>query len=226
MSYRYRFTLPKHIILRKYKSIIAVLALLLFIVIAIYLAFVWYISNENSQYQPQTEIRSASYTPLQKFQTQHFSFEADNSWSFIEKESSANIFVYRSEKNNIVSRDFTVYVNTLPQNLLVTRVLPLEPDGNKFSVSEVSEHCKEYLKDRISPGNNNPIVARIESVQIKCQVDGTSTTVGTGQVNGNYQVELKAGNGSTNKYFIVYNDLEFTPRLNTFINIVRSFRAI
>ena len=220
MPYRYRLTLPKHLALRKHKWLVRFWVFVLMTLLIIGAIFIWYITREPNTSTPQSEIKSVSYQPLQTFETPYFTFEADRSWSFIQQESSQNVFVYRSSKNNIVSRDLFVYVNTLPQNLLLTHVLPVEPSGNSFSRGEVSEHCKDYLKDRIQPGNNNPIEATIESVNIRCQIDGTSNTVGTGQVNGGYRTKLGG-----NDFYLLYHDLEFSPRFTIFTNITQSFKA-
>lgn len=218
MSYKYRLTLPKHLEVRRRKRVVRLLIFLILILLAGAAIFIWYVSRKPNINQPSSGIKSASFQPLQTFDTPSFTFEADKSWSFVENESTSNIFVYRSSKNNIVSRDLYVYVNTLPKDPLVTRVLPVEPQGNGFSPRDVSQHCKDYLKDRIY--NNSPIEGVVESVSIRCQVDGTSNTVGTGQVNGNYQTRL--GN---NDFYLLYHDLEFTPRFSVFTNIVQSFEA-
>ncbi len=226
MAYRYKISSPKIWSLRKHKKIIASLVIILFLLICSYLFFIFYIAKEKPIEQPKTEVHTGSFNPLQTLRTPYFSFEADNSWSFIEQESSADTFVYRSSKKNIVSRDLRVYVNHLPQNQFVTYVLPLEADGDQFSFEAVSDHCRDYLKDKIQPGNNNPIEASVESVNIKCQIDSKDTKVGTGQKDGGYLTQLTSESGKSNKYFIVYRDLEFTPRLSIFTNIVSSFRAL
>ena len=116
-------------------------------------------------------------------------------------------------------------MNSLPQDPLVTHVLPVKANTDRFDVGEVSEHCSNYLRGLIRPGDNNPIEGVVKSVRIKCQVDGTSNTVGTGLVNGSYQVPLRNSDGSLNKYYLVYRDLEFTPQFAQFVNIAWSFRA-
>lgn len=225
MPYKYRFYIPKSAAIKRHKRLISFLIFLLLIILVAYGIFIWYVSRGYNEPQPQSGLVSKDFNPLQTFETDYFSFNADKSWSFIEKESSKDVFVYRSSKNNIVSRDLTVYVNTLPQNLLLTRVLPVEQDGAQFIVGDVSSHCRDYLKDRIIPSNNNPIEGVVEAVSIKCQIDGTSTTVGTGKKNAGYQTELTSESGKNNSYFLLYHDLEFTPRLTSFTNIANSFKA-
>lgn len=225
MSYKYRSGVPNPGPPKKYKFFLIFLSLAFMLALVMYLIFMWYVSkDQNGISQPRTEFKTDSYRPLQTFETDYFSFEADKSWSFIEKESTDSLFVYRSSAKDIVRRDLRVYVNSLPNNPLLTRVLPLDEAGDRFEAGQVSEHCKDYLKDRIKPGNNNPIQATIESVDIRCQVDGTSNTVGTGKKGGSYQVTLSTG-GRPNKYYLLYNDLEYEPKFNNFVNIVQSFRA-
>lgn len=225
MPYNYRFAPSKDPAKRKHRLMISFLVFLLLVVACGIIIFIWYVTRAGSDDQPQSDIRSNSFNPLKTFDTPYFSFETDKSWSFISKESSNDTFVYRSSRNNVVMRDMTVFVNTLPPNLLLTYVLPVEADGNRFIPGNVSDHCKEYLKDRIKPGDNNPIDADVASVRIKCQVDGTSATVGTGLKNGSYQVSLSGKGGRTNKYYLLYHDLQYTPNLDTFTTIVRSFQA-
>lgn len=224
MAYKYSLSLPKSASVKKHKlAIFLLITLLLFVGLAC-LILVWVIASETkSVEQPKTNVNSVSYQPLQTFQNQYFSFEADKSWAFMPNESSTNVFVYRSSKNNLVIRDLKVYVNTLPSNLMVTRILPVEADGDRLKIGEISEHCRQYLPR--APTDNNPINVNILSVTFRCQVDGTSNIAGSGQVNGSYQTELKSDSGGGRKYFLLYNDLEFTPNFNNFINIAKSFRA-
>ena len=197
MSYKYRSGIPNPGPPKKYKLFLIFLSLVFLAALAMYLIFLWYVSkDQNSISQPRTEFKTDSYRPLQTLETDYFSFDADKSWSFIEKESTDNLFVYRSSVKNIVRRDLRVFVNSMPDNPLLTRVLPVDEAGDRFEVGHVSEHCKEYLKDHIKSGNNNPIQATIESVDIKCQIDGTSNTVGTGKKGGSYQTILSADNHS------------------------------
>jgi hypothetical protein len=225
MSYNYRLPLSKDPAKKKHKKAIAFLSLMLVVIICAVAVFAWYISQAGNTDQPQSDIRSDNFNPLKTFETPDFTFQTDKSWSYIKDESSANKFVYRSSKKNVVMRDMTVYVNSLPPNLLLTYVLPVEPAGDKFAPGDISNHCKSYLKNKIKLGDNNPVEATIESVRIKCQVDGTSATVGTGLVNGSYQTELTGKSGKKNRYYLLYHDLQYSPDLDTFTAIVRSFRS-
>lgn len=225
MPYNYKFTLPKYVVLRKYKRMIFILSLVLLLVVLSYLLFIWYASNENNMDQPQTDFKSKDFNPLRTFDTRYFSFDADKSWHFVAKESTATKFVYRSSSKNIVSSDLVIYVNSLPQDLLVTHVLPVRVNTDRFNVGDVSDHCRNYLQNIIRPGDNNPVEGVVEGVRIKCQVDGTSNTVVIGQVKGSYQVPLTGSDGRTNRYYIVYHDLQFTPQFAQFVNIAWSFRA-
>jgi hypothetical protein len=225
MPYNYKFTLPKYVVLRKYKRMIFVLILLLLFVVLSYLLFIWYASNENKTYHPQTDFKTKDFNPLRNFKTHYFSFETDKSWHFVPEESTDNKFVYRSTSRNIVKSDLAVYVNSLPRDLLVTRILPTKANTDRFKVGDISSHCRDYLHGLIRPGDNNPVNAIVKGVRIKCQVDGTSNTVGTGLINGSYQVPLMGHKNTINKYYLVYHDLQYTPQFARFINIAWSFRS-
>lgn len=226
MPYSYRFTLPKYRVLRRHKRAILFMCVLLFLVLACYGAFAWYVSQGDDIDHPQTDIKSKNFNPLNTFKTPYFYFEADKTWQFVKNESSPNIFVYRSSKKEIVMRDLTVYVDTLPKDRLLTRILPVEGGGDHFVAGEVSGHCKDYLKGTIKPTNNNPVPASIESVSFTCQVDSTSNTVGIGQKGGSYGAVLTGESGKSSRYYLLYHDLRFTAQYSDFVNIVRSFHAI
>lgn len=225
MPYKYRLTTSKYTILRRHRRLIWLLSFLLVLFMSSCLLFIWYISQADNSGQPQTDIRSKSFNPLKTFETPYFTFKTDKSWSFMNKESTQNVFVYRSSQKNIVRRDLTVYVNSLPDNLLLTRVLPVEAEDDHLVIGEISSHCRDYLRGRIQPANNSPIEGSVESVRIKCQIDGTSNTVGTGKKNGSYQISLTGKSGQSNKYYLLYHDLQFTPQLGDFANIARSFHV-
>lgn len=223
MAYNHRLPYKKDPGRKKHRRSIAVLSFMLFIVISGIIFFVWYISQAGSQDQPQSDARSNNFNPLKTFESQYFTFQTDKTWKYIKDESAPGKFVYRSSKDNIVMRDMTVYVNTLPSNLLLTYVLPVTSSGESFVPGNTSDHCKTYIKD-LRPGHNNPVEVTVESVRIRCQVDGTSATVGTGMMDGSYQTML-AGKSAKRKYFLLYHDLQYSPDFDTFKNIVRSFQA-
>lgn len=223
MPYSYRTNLSKYRILRKHKRAILVLSVLLLIVLVIYGIFIWYIHQGDRNYQPQTDLKSKNFNPLETFKTAYFTFDTDKSWKFIPSESTNNKFVYRSFEKNITLRDLTVYIDSLPPNPLLTYVLPVEENNDRFLIGNISDHCKNYLKTK--PGDNNPVEDIIDSVKINCQVDGTSYTAGTGVKGGSYQATLTRKDGQPKKYFLLYHDLEFDPEPSQFVNITQSFRT-
>lgn len=225
MSDDYRPNFSKNSVKKKHRRVIVFLSLILVMAIAAIIIFIWMASRPDNSYQPEGDLKSDSFYPLKTFETPYFSFEADKTWDFIKGESSNNSFVYRSSKNGIVMRDMTVYVDSLPSNPLLTYVLPVEPVGDRFSVGEVSDHCKDYLRGKIKQGDNNPVDAVITGVRIKCQVDGTSATVGTGLKNGSYQTTLSGKKNGAKQYYLLYHDLQYTPDLDTFMAIARTFQA-
>ena len=88
MPYNYKFTLPKYVVLRRYKRMIFVLSILLILVVLCYLLFIWWAANENKIDQPQTDFKSQNFNPLKTFDTRYFSFETDKSWHFVAVEST------------------------------------------------------------------------------------------------------------------------------------------
>lgn len=224
MKYDYRLAASKSSVNKKHRRTVKILSLLLLMIICGVLVFIWYVTRPDDSYKPQGDLRADNFNPFKTFKTPDFTFQTDKSWDYVKDDSGPGKFVYRSSKGNIVMRDMTVYVDSLPKNLLLTYVLPVEANGNSLLPGNVSDHCKTYIKG-LKPGENNPVEATVESVRIRCQVDGTSATVGTGQKNGSYQIDLAGKSGENKKYFLLYHDLQYTPNLDTFTNIVRSFHA-
>ena len=178
----------------------------------------------NSPSQATTQPKTTEYQPFKTFTSPYFTFQTDKNWQAMPAEYTANIYVYRAFRNNLVERDLTVYVNTLPVNLMLTYILPVQVTGNKLSASDISQHCRNYLPASYLASSRNPTSVTVETVNFTCQTDGTSVTIGTGTKGGSYQTTMTRKNGTSAQYFLLYHDLTFSSRPEIFKTITESFK--
>ncbi len=188
--------------------------------------WLWNRGGNNSAPQTSTQNKTVNYQPYKTFNSPYFSFQTDQNWEAVPAESNSNTFVYRSIKNKLVERDLTVYVNSLPINSMLTYILPVQLQSDRFLTDDVSDHCRSSVPASYLASSRNPTTTTIKKVSFKCQVDGTSTTIGTGVEGGSYQADLVRQDGSKARYFLLYHDLSFTPRPQLFKTIVDSFRSL
>ncbi|HSX24061.1 MAG TPA: hypothetical protein VLE74_03110 [Candidatus Saccharimonadales bacterium] len=212
---------------RRIRIISLLILLLLALIAAVLLAAntIWRHPGQNSPSQSSSKAQTTNYQPYTTFNTPYFTFQADKSWQAVPAESTPNTFVYRGFRNKLVERDLTVYINTLPLNLMLTYVLPAQVIGGQLASGDISRHCSTYLPPDYVAHSRNPAPATVDSVSFTCQTDGTSVTIGTGMRGGSYQITMVRKGGSTAKYFLLYHDLSFTPRPAIFKAIVDTFKA-
>jgi hypothetical protein len=215
--------------LRRRIRIISLAMLVLVLAIAAILLITNYVyrhRGNNSPAQESANTKTIDYQPFTTFTTAYFSFQTDKSWQAVPAESTSTIFVYRSSRNNLVERDLTVYVNTLPINLMLTYVLPAQAKGNQLASSNISEHCRNYVPPSYLASSRNPVSVTFETVRFTCQTDSTGVAIGTGSRGGSYQLVMPRKNGTAAQYFLLYNDRAFTHKPDIFKAIADSFHSL
>jgi hypothetical protein len=206
---------------------IGLLFVLLVIIIVVVFLALWFLRQQNDDSGQATSRGETTFNnPFKTFKTDYFKFKTDKSWKYVPEESTPSSFVYRSSKNKLVLRDLTVYINTIPSNILLTRVLAADAGKTGFKSIEISPHCKDVLPSGYLDSSRNPVDVTMDGVTFACQVDSSQTTIGTGTRGGGLGASLSRKNGSRAQYFLLYHDLEFTPKTSVFEDIVEQFQSL
>jgi hypothetical protein len=215
---------------RKRKRFIRRVWLGVFLVMGLFcvgLAFLYYenfrASNYNAPEQTTTTETSAYFAPSFKvLRSQFFQFQANNNWVEVPSESTANKFVYRYNRSNLVEHELVVYVNEVPANVKANRVLPVEINmGNQLQRSSVSDHCNSLLKSNTS---TDPVIT-FQRVTFACNADSTNYSVIVGQQDGRTSLTMIRPDSTSAQYTILYNNLKATPDAGELYQIVDSFQT-
>ncbi len=187
--------------------------------------FEGYKTINRIDYNPDDQTTSeASTTTIvakdQTFQTPYFQFTAGRSWVADAGASGNGVYVYRSMRSKLLEHQLTVYVNSPPPKLEVTRVLPITIEKNAITIGAVSEHCGKVT------GYNRQLTTTIVSgVTISCFGDDTKYSVLAGLVGGTPQMNLSRPDGSMATYTIYYSNVTAMPDAAQFSEIMQTFRT-
>jgi hypothetical protein len=223
MRYNQHFSHPKR---RHFLGFLRLSALLLIVAV---LAGVIYLVKENldsSNYNSSEQATSApkaSYVApsVEIFRTPYFQFQANDNWAEDTQSSGNGKYVYKSLRNNLIEHQLTVYVNSSPDDLAVTHVLVVAPDGEGgLKAVKLSEHCS---KSGNFPGSKR--IVSLDQVSVNCFRDDTRYTVLAGIAGGSTNMSLPRPDGSQAAYTIYYSNVTAYPDAVQFQEIMDSFQT-
>lgn len=134
--------------------------------------------------------------------------------------------LYQFQKTNgAVAQTLEVYVDIIPQNFPVNRVVAVEAQGSQIAIpGEVSENCRDFTKSagRVT-AQGTP--AKWEGIDFFCDLNNYQrNVVGISTTSGVNALELSNPAGTKRKIFLNYNDTSLDPRYDTFLQSLRSLR--
>lgn len=128
------------------------------------------------------------------------------------------------------NRYLTLYVDRLPTDRPVNRLVALRPQGNTLGFSDVSDNCVNFTvggtADNRTVAASKPALTKWNKVDFMCNLPGFSDNeVGTGSEGSLNSVSVTGPTKGEHKYFFLYTDRNFQPDYNIFYGVLRSFRA-
>lgn len=138
----------------------------------------------------------------------------------------AGAYSWRNTKGNKGVRVISLYIDNIPRQLAVNRVLVVQSSGNQMvTVGGVSDNCSEFNSQGRTPDKGTgQTPARWQNVAFLCDSANYSrNVVGTGSTDGVNSVRLD-GAGGSHEVFLMYNDADATPRFDIFTAAVESLR--
>jgi hypothetical protein len=167
---------------------------------------------------------TAQDSKTKKINKPTFTFELPKDWKF--KGYSQNIYhayIWENTGSSPGVRELDIYEDNIPTTLGVNRLLPVEAEGSKLAVGNLSDNCASFTGDKV-PGNPST-PAKWSGVNFLCDlgnyernVVGTSTT---GSIN---KVILKGPTTGAHGLFFTYTDNSAEPDYNIFFSALQSFR--
>jgi hypothetical protein len=200
----------------------------LLITVPIILAILFFTTSifvEREQEPVTSSVQTLVQAPsIRVFRTPYFQFQTGNSWAEDAKETTENVFVYRSYKGPLIEHDLYIYINPPVEQFDATRIQPVSPkeDGTFEVVEGISDHCDNILPE----GNKDrEQVVTFKEVKFMCDADDTIYDVLVGKAGGTPYMDLVRPSGTMARYVIKYRDLTAEPTGRELKEIVRSFQT-
>lgn len=143
-----------------------------------------------------------------------------------------HVVTWKGTTKDSAARTLEVYVDALPVNLEINRVLPVNGQEDRLAVFQASENCVLFSPEtaKLTPeqATKQPVRAvTFQKVNFNCDVPNSlRNVVGTGSEEGHNTVSLTGIKGGKHKYFLVYTDHSAHPDEKFFPDVLRSFRAL
>jgi len=159
------------------------------------------------------------------FENEHFTFTVPNTWRDIPKESSAQKYVYRSYRGELVEEELDVYINSSGEDTSAVRVLPVTYDSasGKFTQSEISDHCSTKAGTKAA---YQPVRVSIADSSLMCQIDGTNYLVVVGLKGGSEAMQLQGPGGKNVQMTIFYRNSIVPPESEKLVKLINQFKVL
>jgi hypothetical protein len=154
-----------------------------------------------------------------------FGFDLPAGWKTFKP--TANVtpptFSYRSDGEQV--QLLSIYVDTIPSNLAVNRVVVVTPDANGMSHGGVSDNCTSFTNPTDAEKNLGIASGKWQGTNFLCDIGNYErNVVGITSVNGINEVDLTGNTAHTHKFFFTYTDNSINPDFATFYDILDSFK--
>jgi hypothetical protein len=152
----------------------------------------------------------------QTINTDDFSFETIASWELAPSESTLpSKYVYYSKHGGLVDHRVTIYVDTVPADLIATYVVPVTVGEDSHIIpSVVSRRCG----DGLPRSTKQPIRITYESVTFLCNQESAEMIIAAGLKGGSYGIPL-----GQRKVGFVFDNLKASLDIDSFTQILDSF---
>jgi len=122
------------------------------------------------------------------------------------------------------NRWLKIYIDKIPSDLAVNRLLPVDPSGDTIAYRQLSDNCANFT----NPGTNNkvPTASKWQQINFICDLPNfVQNKVGIGSIAGLNKVEITGTTKGKHAYFLVYTDHNVQPDYNILYNALKTFRA-
>jgi hypothetical protein len=167
-----------------------------------------------------------------EFTVDEFTLDLPAGWELLGKKNPFSNQVYyefQSKVQDYENRWLRVYVDVIPEDYTLNKLLPITVIENKLEAGTVSEDCKTFNgAPKISSGQTSSQTwkATWEDITFICNMVGQQNHIGTANAKDGYAVPVTGPTKGTHKYFFVYIDHNVRPDTSILIDAVDSFEAL
>ena len=186
-------------------------------------------STTNIAKPPAAVTRKITYddTNTTQFIEPVFSIYLPSNWKLISTGTDPYlVYHFQSTQPHEDARYLDVYVDSLPTNLGVNRILPVLANGAQLTLTstDVSDNCSSFTRTSAKQPTESTH-AKWNNIDFYCDLaDYERDLVGIGSPEGFNLVTLKGPATGTHKIFITYTDNTQAPDYSIFTSALKTFR--
>lgn len=168
-----------------------------------------------------------SGTKAETFEKPMFRIDLPHSWKEVAPLDTIHTpYSWRGTGDTARMRSLNIYVDDIPTDMAVNRMLPIQADGNKIDVlNAVSDNCAGFTGTSDKSSQTGTASAKWSGVNFICDMGNkTRNVTGTSSPKGVNDVTITGHNG-THQYFFVYTDNSSSPDYSIFTSALTSFSA-
>jgi hypothetical protein len=202
----------------------------LLVIVIVVLGGLWL----KSAMKPNTVIHDAKPTtthigllPTQVFHLKMFQINLPQDWKQVTPAVGQAAYSWRGATKDTNARALDIYVDTIPANFAVNRMVPLTANGAGVqTIGGVSSNCSTFTLASATDPHTGIAPSKWDGIDFLCDMGNYVRNVaGTSSAEGVNTVSV-AGPSGTHKYFFVYTDHSGEPNFDTFTQALQSFQAL
>lgn len=153
-----------------------------------------------------------------------FTMTLPDNWREVSSVTTATQNSITWQPSTGTSRWLTVYIDKIPSNIAVNRLLPLTDRGRSLVYGTLSDNCATFASEPINTTSGNPVLAKWNGVDFYCDLAGKNDgQVGTGSAGSINSTTVTGPKTGSHRYFFVYVDRSSEPDYDTFCAALNSF---
>jgi hypothetical protein len=166
---------------------------------------------------------------VKNFDNRLFSLDLPNDWeATIVEGAPAGSQSWRNTANNKGVRLITLYLDAVPANFAINRVVAVEPVENHLTVlGDVSDNCINFTTadKQASAATAGKAPAKWQNVDFICDTGNyIRNVVGTGSAKSLNAAKLTGASGGPHNVFFTYTDNSSSPNFGIFTAMLQSFK--
>ncbi len=161
-----------------------------------------------------------------------FTMQLPGDWEEVKRINLSNQagIVWQATRDKQADRYLTAYIDRLPPNIAVNRVVPLEASNEYFKVGNLSRQCHTFTvggtNNLVQANKLSPRQSKWEGVDFICNLTNPiENQIGTSSKGAVNKVTIKGKEQGEHSYFFVYTDHNKQPNDQIFLDALNSFKA-
>lgn len=157
----------------------------------------------------------------------YFSFNLPPDWKETDRRSTSteNSITWQATKKKADNRWLKLFIDVIPPDLAVNRLLPIVVSGSKMTHGQMSGNCKEFTLTKENEVHE-PVASRWQGIDFLCDVPKwVQNNVGAGTEGSINSITVKGPAKGEHRYMFIYTDHNIQPDYSIFYNVISSFEA-